>query len=370
MATRVPIHPAACGGWSSIAVTATPASVCACIAARAPPEFTCVAGVVDDLPRCSGRRGSCNVANARPASSSRLVLASSVLIVRPNLCLGVCFRFDGSSRCAALSVVSPSRRIVHAVNWPSAQNEVVRKQPWCPPSPKAVNGSFDVDCSGHVRLGPSATTPALAGLLGKVSSTSTVEVACPHDGLIEVDQAMSMYDGSMKTTAARGIADMDTKAGLSAFDRKGTVSFEEFVELCGFRCHGSSLEEAELRFVFEEADADNRGLLSREKVDALLDRLGLVNNADSSASASSTGNETISFSLTAQQLFASFWIGLRLIRRQTILAVRLLARCEARCERLTAQQRGLVRRATLDLAKVVPLMGILLIIPGGRGLTG
>jgi len=193
-------------------------------------------------------------------------------------------------------------------------------------------------------------------------------------------------------------------------DSNGQISFEEFLifaDYCGMRqgrqeCSAkSAVEDAELRFVFNEADADKSGHLDKDEVGAILQRLGLLATQDCNEDeedckvdvsslprrarvwrirrrAASRGMlRVVPFAplrkLARQGIEQSVEFtkelgqGLGLISRQTALAWRLASSGFSVLGHtpLDVERRAVVRRATLDLAKLIPFLLLNLLVPGG-----
>lgn len=151
-------------------------------------------------------------------------------------------------------------------------------------------------------------------------------------------------------------------------DKSGTVSYQEFLlfaEYCGVRWRHDASVEAELRFVFDEVDADSSGDLTKEEVKQMLYRIGLLKQPVTSPKCWAPKPHAGFFQKVIHRVrgeLATFQSSVRLLKRQTMLALSLL-RHERLHGKLSTQQQSLVRRSMWELAKLVPLL-LLACLPG------
>lgn len=151
----------------------------------------------------------------------------------------------------------------------------------------------------------------------------------------------------------------------------GVVSFEEFkvaVGYCNLLIHGSGkndhvrFTEAELRYAFDEADADGNKSLTRDEFTGLLQRFSFVRTP---AQAEAQPDAEAPASNASRRLsFSSLRHGLALLRRQHWLAIELL-KMSQQCERLPSEQRALAQQCFREVCKAVPFLLIVLVLPGG-----
>lgn len=162
------------------------------------------------------------------------------------------------------------------------------------------------------------------------------------------------------------------------------MTFEEFevlAEYCGACLGESSASEAELRFVFQEADTDRNGMLSKAEVSKILNRLEFIGHC---ASVQEVGVQQPQAGHGGRHIFAcirrrwrssrkmsaELWQGMRLLRRQSRLAWRIGMGGDFRgTSAASAERRAVMRRAILDLAKLLPFMLMNLTLPGASMLS-
>lgn len=144
-----------------------------------------------------------------------------------------------------------------------------------------------------------------------------------------------------------------------------------FAEYCGVRWRQDPSLEAELRFVFDEADTDCSGDLSKEEIEHLLRKFGLLGpkHGQNPASTLEASKKSLSMSKLVRKLregMSDLLSSLRLLRRQAMLAFRLI-RHERLHGELSQQQRAVVRRSMRELGKMVPFLFVYC-LPGGTAL--
>eukprot|EP00747_Dinoflagellata_sp_TGD_P016516 gnl/TRDRNA2_/TRDRNA2_125169_c0_seq1.p1 gnl/TRDRNA2_/TRDRNA2_125169_c0~~gnl/TRDRNA2_/TRDRNA2_125169_c0_seq1.p1 ORF type:complete len:357 (-),score=45.77 gnl/TRDRNA2_/TRDRNA2_125169_c0_seq1:203-1243(-) len=171
--------------------------------------------------------------------------------------------------------------------------------------------------------------------------------------------------------------DEDLSALFSCLDvdGNGEISFDEFAlfaEYCGVIQPGSprrAVVEAELRYIFELADTDGSGKLSMSEVGTLLRSLGLSHGGRNLGATASTAELDPNHAgirgwarrawTDSMEFCRGFMHGLRLLRRQTTLAWRLVRGVGP----LSAEGRALVRKASYDLARLLPFL-LVNLLPG------
>jgi len=299
------------------------------------------------------------------------------------------------TRCPAL-IISIWLLIVALVvelSWPAAQNEFAKLQLQCVAI--AHLKQLSVPWRGSCAFSPKMSCqPGDCHHGGNAHQLDRQRAPCNTNVL------MKAYSEGAETRCVGNLVFHWMDA-----DGDGAISLHEFskgIHCCQRRFPEFTLEEAELQYIFNSADGDNSGHLSRTEFGETLQQLGLAGIGKLSVAETSTFESLKSAGAGAvppvskrchgrlrqariagreiadlvsrrwhesKVLTKSLWQGMVQLKHQTVLACCLMHQKATQSKTLSSGQQSMVRRAQLDLIKLVPFLFICLVVPGGSALS-